>query len=170
MECSVTYRGKPSGMLRIERQNLYYRCTAECAFRPQKPLHLYAVRGMKSVPLGVISEDGTLRKTVSVRMMGELPNGAVLGEEDNGFFPWSGVVDAERITDAYLKDNGETQLLALPAADGAEVPLVAYAQQMQTAAVCGRPCLVLTLFGGEPKQTFFEKLPEEEMPPMPENE
>lgn len=150
MDCSVTYLGKESGTLHLEQQGLYYLCTANCDFAPTEPLHLYAVSGLSSRPIGVLSKEGMLQKRISVHSFGKLPACAVLGTEDGGFLPWRGIIDAERIDDAYLKQDGDTQLLALPAEEGAEVPLIAYAQQMRSLTVCGRNCLVLPLCDGRP--------------------
>ena len=150
MDCSITYQGSPAGTLRLEQQGLYYLFTANCSFAPTEPLHLYAVSGFLSRSVGVVSKDGTLQRRISVHAFGRPPAYAVLGREEDGFLPWCGVIDAETITDAYLKQDGDTQLLALPAQDGAEVPLIAYAQQMRTETVCGRNCLVLPLYNGEP--------------------
>lgn len=150
MELTVTYQKQAVGKLRIGQQGLYYRFDAACTMPCDKPLRLYAVSGMQSRPIGVLSKDGTLNKSISVRQTGELPAYAVLGDPDDGFLPWCGVLEEETITDAYMKTDGAQSLLALPVSDGAEVPLIAYASQMKPVTVCGRDCLQLPLENGKP--------------------
>lgn len=150
MILSVTYQGNDTGTLQIERQGLYYHLDADCGISPTKPLRLYAVNGFAIRSIGVIGRDGSLHRRLSAREAKPLPQTAVLGLESGGFLPWCGEVDGETVRDGYLRKDGPDVLLALPVTDGGEVPLIAYAAQMQPQTVDGRACLVLTLQDGKP--------------------
>ena len=155
MNLNVYYEGQKAGELECTRQGLYYLYRAACGIRTDIPLRLYTVCGMRSVKIGVLSKEGELTKKLSVREAGETPVYAVLGREDDGFLPWCGTVDGELLTDAYLRADGNTAMLAIPAKEGQALPLIAYAAQMEPCSVCGRDCLALQLTDGRPQ------LPEE---------
>lgn len=150
MELPITYHNETVGKLSITQQGLYYQFAAACTVSCTEPLRLYAVCGFGSKPIGVLSKDGILKKRISVRETGALPTYAVLGNTDAGFFPWCGMLEGEKVSDAYLKAENGQMLLALPVTDGGEVPLIAYAAQMTPVTVCGRACLQLPLVDSKP--------------------
>lgn len=150
MNLPINYHGEPKGKLTVQKQGLYVLFSASCSFVPDTPLHLYAVSKMQSRPLGVLSRDGTAEKKLSAREAEPLPEAAVLGREENGFLPWCGTVAGETIPDAYLRHDGDKMTLAIPVEDGGEVPLLAFASQMEQQTVCGRPCLTLNWENGKP--------------------
>lgn len=169
MELSVTYQTTTVGNLKIEQKGLYYLFEASCTVTCMEPLRLYGVRGLQSMLIGVLSKDGTLKKSISVRKAGDLPAYAILGNADDGFYPWCGIIDAEKISDAYLKTEAGQSVLALPVSDGEAVPLIGYASQMTPVTVCGRNCLQLPLQDGRPVLPPQE-IPEADDPELPEED
>lgn len=165
MELPVTYQNETVGRLSIVQQGLYYQFEAACTVACTEPLRLYAVCGLQSKPIGVLPKDGAFTKRISLRETGELPQYAVLGNADNGFFPWRGAVEEETVTDAYLKTGDTEMLLALPVSDGKEVPLIGHAGQMTPVTVCGRACLQLPLIDGKP---VVPELPDDEAELQPQ--
>lgn len=152
MEICIYHQGQPGGTLQITQQGLYAEYKAACTFLPAEPLHLYAVRGFETEPIGVLTREGTLSKRFPLSQRRQTPDCVVTGTDECGYLPWRGSIDSETIAEAYLKCEGTHQALALPITDGGEVPLLAYAAQMEQATVCGRPCLILLLENGTPIQ------------------
>lgn len=162
MELTITYQGENVGTLQIKQQGLYYEYTAKCTVCPSVPMRLYAVNAFEIKPIGVLMKNGEMKKRISVRETAVLPDRVILGNAENDYYPWSGTIEGENISDAYLCQEASKMQLAMPVMDGGEVPLLAYASEMKPITICGRQCLVLPLHEGKPMSTKQEATEEYE--------
>ena len=147
LEYPIFYHGEKTGRVSVEPDGLYYRLTARCAEPGRGIWRLWGCLGLGSRCLGVcIPAEGGLRleKRVSRRSWLELPEVFVLGREAEGFRPWQGVVEAQTLPDAMLRENSDgTQTLAVFAPPDGPVPLTEYLSQMRESELDGRACLLL---------------------------
>lgn len=145
MDMEVFDCGRPVGKLHLERSGLYQ--TVDCACRPdsQGILRVFVWRGTEGACLGVLCPEGTdftLHKRVSKAGLPFAPEQAVVGCEDDGFWPWRGEFDGVWIEDGYLQTGPEGERVALPA-DGKESMLFSHWQPGESRVICGRDCVVL---------------------------
>ena len=158
MELELFDCGKPVGRLSLEKTGLYQ--TVDCSCRPESEgiLRVFVWKGTEGACLGVLCPEGmdfTLRKRVSKAGLPFTPEIAVIGCEDDGFWPWRGEYDGAWIDDGYLAHTPDGEKLAVPFTEGMEYPFVHRLQRTEQRVICGRDCIVL-LPG--------EELPEEESP------
>ena len=147
MDYPISYHGEETGRISVELDGLYYRLSARCEEPGHGIWRLWGCFGFESRCLGVClpAEGGLcLEKRVSRRSWPELPEAYVLGREADGFLPWQGVVEAQTIPDAMLRDNGDgMRTLAIFAPPEGPIPLAEYVSQMREGELDGRPCLLL---------------------------
>ena len=174
MDMEVFDCGKPVGKLHLEKTGLYQ--TVDCACRPDSGgiLRVFVWRGMDGACLGVLCPEGmdfTLHRRVSRAGLPFTPELAVVGCEDDGFWPWRGEFDGAWIDDGYLKKTPEGESLALPTEQGKPALQLPHWQPEETRVICGRDCTVLipkppVSPPAPPAQTPVSSVPEPE-PPVP---
>ena len=147
MEYTVFYQGAEFGHAAIDPDGLYYHLSASAAEPAHGVWRLWACVGEESRLVGVlIPETGGLRleKRVSRRSWSRMPEYFLLGREAEGFLPWCGLLEEQRIPDAMLRSNSNSsQTLALFPPPEGPIPLAEYVSQMRESELDGRPCLLL---------------------------
>ena len=149
MKYPIYFQGAEIGTLRVEPDGLYDVLSAFCTEPGPGIWRLWGCFGLESRCLGVcIPASGGLRleKRVSRRSWPALPTAFVLGREIEGFLPWQGMVEAQEIPDALLRENGDGKhTLAIFAPPDGPIPLAEYVSQMREGELDGRACLLLEL-------------------------
>ncbi len=152
MEYPIFYRGKEVGRLTVTPDGLYWQLTAWCEFAAEGVQRLYGAEGFSAEPFGVFSPAGkglSLHRRLSHHACPKLPERWIAGRETDGFRPWQGTVEDQRIVDAMLRQTSDGQELAVPA-DLEPIPLAEYAPQMRPVTLNGREYLALELRDGLP--------------------
>lgn len=168
MDMEVFDCGKQVGTLRLEKMGLYQ--AVSCACRPESSgiLRLFVWKGDEGACLGVLCPEGmdfTLRRHVSKAGLPFAPETAVVGCEDDGFWPWRGEFDGAWIDDGYLRKTEAGPTLAVPQQTDRQFFFAHAMEPAETRVICGRDCVVL-----RPVQPKPEPTPEPEPEPIPEPE
>ena len=152
MDDPIFYRGKEVGRLTVNPDGLYWQLTAWCDFAAEGVQRLYGAEGLRSEAFGVLSPAGkgmSFHRRLSQRACPTLPHLWIAGRECEGFRPWQGRVEDQRLTDAMLRQTEDGHLLAIPT-DLEPMPLAEYVPQMRPITLNGREYLTLTLQSGVP--------------------
>ena len=97
----------------------------------------------------------SLHRRLSRHAYPELPERWVAGRAADGFLPWWGEIEGQRIEDAMLMSRQGESRLALPA-DRDPLPLAEYAREMEPITLNGRSYLCLSLSEGVPAAAQHE--------------
>ena len=152
MDYPVFHRGAEVGRLTAVSDGLYWQLTAWCSPFADGVQRLYGSEGLNSEPYGVFSPGGrefSLHRRLSKHACPKLPELWITGRECEGFRPWQGTVEGQRITDAMLRAEPEGMSLAIPT-DLEPIPLAEYMPQMTPVTLNGREYLTLMLRDGLP--------------------
>ena len=138
--------GCPVGTLHMERTGLYQTVTCVCHPQSEGILRVYVWHGTEGACLGVLCPEGqdyTLRKRVSRAGLPFVPQSAVIGCEEQDFWPFRGVYEGKEIADGYLRHGAAGDELAVPFSEGMEYPFVHRLSCTETVRICGRVCVLL---------------------------
>ena len=152
MEYPILYQGREVGRLTAAQDGLYWQLTAWCESFAQGVQRLYGAMEFSARPFGVLAPAGSglsLHRRISRHTCPKLPELWTAGRELQGFRPWRGSLEGQRIDDALLAQTPEGCMLALPG-DGEALPLAEYAPQMQPLTLGSREYLTLELRNGLP--------------------
>lgn len=165
MDLNVYECGKQVGSLHMEKTGLYQTVSCTCQPVTEGVQRVFVWDGTEGACLGVLCPEGldfTLHKRVSRAALPFAPTQAVLGCEDDGFWPWRGEFDGAWIDDGYLQKTPNGDVLAVPFSEGMEYPFVHRLTQTEQRVICSRDCIVL----GPENETEPEQA--ETLPPEPE--